>query len=81
VFISLIRNLAMAEQHKMLSLIPVHLHEAVIDSPPFRASVRHFDDQLDTFEKWLEGYIKILTDWLMGLQRTEYVLCNAYARS
>jgi hypothetical protein len=59
----------MAEQQRLLSLVPVGLREAVIDSPPFRASVRHFEDQVDGLEKWLEGYIKVLTDWLAGLQR------------
>ena len=60
----------MSEQQRLLSLVPVGLREAVIDSPPFRASVRHFEDQVDGLEKWLESYLKILSDWLNGLQRT-----------
>jgi hypothetical protein len=59
----------MAEQQRLLSLVPVGLREAVIDSPPFRASVRHFEDQVEALEKWLESYIKILSDWLSGLHR------------
>ena len=51
-------------------MVPVGLREAVIDSPPFRASVRHFEDQVEALEKWLESYVKILSDWLAGLQRT-----------
>jgi hypothetical protein len=60
----------MTEQHRLLSLVPVGLREAVIDSPPFRASIRHFEDQVEALEKWLESYAKILSDWLSGLQRT-----------
>jgi len=59
----------MTEQ-RLLSLVPVGLREAVIDSPPFRASTRHFEDQVDALEKWLESYIKTLSDWLFGLQRS-----------
>ena len=59
----------MAEQQRLLSLVPVGLREAVIDSPPFRASVRHFEDQVEALEKWLGGYVKILSDWLTALQR------------
>lgn len=60
----------MVEQQRLLSLVPVGLREAVIDSPPFRASIRHFEDQVDALEKWLEGYIKVLSDWLSALNRT-----------
>jgi len=63
----------MAEQQRLLSLVPVGLREAVIDSPPFRASVRHFEDQVEGLEKWLESYIKVLTDWLTGMQRTVHL--------
>jgi hypothetical protein len=60
----------MADQQRLLSLVPVGLREAVIDSPPFRASVRHFEDQVELFEKWLDSYIKVLSDWTASLQRT-----------
>jgi hypothetical protein len=60
----------MSEQQRLLSLVPVGLREAVIDSPPFRASIRHFEDQVDALEKWLEGYIKAMADWLSSLQRS-----------
>lgn len=41
-----------------LSLIPVGLKEAALDSPSFRSTVVHFNDQIDNVEKWLEGYVK-----------------------
>jgi hypothetical protein len=66
----------MAEQQRLLSLVPVGLREAVIDSPPFRASARHFEDQVEALEKWLESYIKILSDWLAGIQRIFTIVAN-----
>ncbi|KAF2222718.1 hypothetical protein BDZ85DRAFT_319949 [Elsinoe ampelina] len=41
-----------------LSLIPVGLKEAALDSPTFRATTVHFADQVDQVEKWLEGFVK-----------------------
>jgi hypothetical protein len=71
----------MAEQQRLLSLVPVGLREAVIDSPPFRASVRHFEDQVDGLEKWLESYIKVLSDWLSGMHRTTLFCIHSNCRS
>ena len=58
----------MAEQ-RLLSLVPVGLREAVLDSPPFRSSTRHFEDQVEALEKWMDGYVKTMSDWLNSLQR------------
>lgn len=41
-----------------LNLIPVGLKEAALDSPTFRATSLHFDDQVDVIERWLDGYIR-----------------------
>ncbi|KAF2400299.1 hypothetical protein EJ06DRAFT_425649 [Trichodelitschia bisporula] len=43
---------------KPLSLIPVGLKEAALDSPTFRATAVHFGDQLDAVERWLDSYMK-----------------------
>lgn len=43
---------------KPLSLIPVSLKEAALDSPPFRATVVHLSDQFDAVERWLDGYVR-----------------------
>ncbi|KIW06268.1 uncharacterized protein PV09_02740 [Verruconis gallopava] len=43
---------------KPLSLIPVSLKEAALDSPTFRATVQHFGEQIDLVEKWLDNYVK-----------------------
>ncbi|EME48727.1 hypothetical protein DOTSEDRAFT_40016 [Dothistroma septosporum NZE10] len=46
----------MADPH--LSLIPVGLKEAALDSPTFRATALHFADNIDAVERWLDGYVK-----------------------
>ncbi|KAF2199975.1 hypothetical protein GQ43DRAFT_397459 [Delitschia confertaspora ATCC 74209] len=43
---------------KPLSLIPVVIKEAALDSPTFRATAVHFGDQIDLIERWLDTYIK-----------------------
>ncbi|MCJ1397981.1 SNF1-interacting protein [Xylographa trunciseda] len=43
-----------------ISLIPVGLKEAALDSPSFRATTLHFSEQVDAVEKWLEGSIKAI---------------------
>lgn len=68
------------EQQRLLSIVPVGLREAVIDSPPFRASIRYFEDEVDALEKWLESYIKILSDWLSGMQRIANASSKADSR-
>ncbi|KAI8143142.1 hypothetical protein BJV82DRAFT_611536 [Fennellomyces sp. T-0311] len=55
----------METSHSQPTLIT--LHDAVTDSPVYRASVLHFDDQLDLLEKWLEQlsrHLKLYTDKL-----------------
>ncbi|KAL9087351.1 MAG: hypothetical protein Q9159_003697 [Coniocarpon cinnabarinum] len=44
---------------KPVSLIPVGVKEAALDSPTFRASVVHFSDQIEAVERWLEGLARI----------------------
>lgn len=44
-----------------LSLIPVGLKEAALDSPTFRATAVHFSDQVEIIEKWLDAYVKSLS--------------------
>ncbi|KAI4210401.1 MAG: hypothetical protein LQ351_006768 [Letrouitia transgressa] len=53
--------MAEAIQHffeKPITLVPVGLKEAALDSPTFRSGVLHFVDQLDTAEKWLDSYTR-----------------------
>ncbi|KAK4697591.1 hypothetical protein P7C71_g509, partial [Lecanoromycetidae sp. Uapishka_2] len=46
---------------KPITLIPVGLKEAALDSPTFRSGFTHFSDQLELVEKWLEGYTRCIT--------------------
>ncbi|KAI9785200.1 MAG: SNF1-interacting protein [Geoglossum umbratile] len=46
------------QAQRPLSLIPVGLKEAALDSPTFRATTVHFTEQVEAVEKWLEGYLK-----------------------
>ncbi|PSN68194.1 hypothetical protein BS50DRAFT_676116 [Corynespora cassiicola Philippines] len=43
---------------KPLTLIPVVIKEAALDSPTFRATAVHFGDQIDLIERWLDTYIR-----------------------
>ncbi|KAJ5636575.1 uncharacterized protein N7484_009888 [Penicillium longicatenatum] len=46
---------------KLVSVVPVGLKEAALDSPTFRATTLHFCDQIDFIEKWLDGYARAAT--------------------
>ncbi|KAL4768901.1 hypothetical protein BDW60DRAFT_114127 [Aspergillus nidulans var. acristatus] len=43
---------------KLVSVVPVGLKEAALDSPTFRATTLHFSDQIEYTERWLDGYAK-----------------------
>ncbi|KAI9931850.1 hypothetical protein ASPWEDRAFT_49451 [Aspergillus wentii DTO 134E9] len=56
---------------KLVSVVPVGLKEAALDSPTFRATTLHFADQIEFIEKWLDGYAKAaskLTSELAALE-------------
>ncbi|KKK25645.1 hypothetical protein AOCH_005616 [Aspergillus ochraceoroseus] len=43
---------------KLVSVVPVGLKEAALDSPTFRATSLHFSDQIEYLERWLDGYAR-----------------------
>ncbi|KAL2002909.1 hypothetical protein VTN02DRAFT_5563 [Thermoascus thermophilus] len=43
---------------KLVSVVPVGLKEAALDSPTFRATALHFADQIEFIERWLDGYAR-----------------------
>ncbi|RAK99055.1 putative transcription factor SipA3 [Aspergillus ibericus CBS 121593] len=43
---------------KLVSVVPVGLKEAALDSPTFRATTFHFSDQIEFLERWLDGYAR-----------------------
>ncbi|KAL4881316.1 hypothetical protein BJY04DRAFT_218486 [Aspergillus karnatakaensis] len=56
---------------KLVSVVPVGLKEAALDSPTFRATTLHFSDQIEYLERWLDGYAKAasrLATELAGLE-------------
>ncbi|PBP17948.1 hypothetical protein BUE80_DR011315 [Diplocarpon rosae] len=52
---------ALPQVYRPLSLIPVGLKEASLDSPSFRATAVHFSDQVEIIEKWLDAYVRTLS--------------------
>jgi hypothetical protein len=56
---------------RRLNLIPVGLKEAALDSPTFRATATHFGDQIDTVERWLDGYVKSVSKMVMEMSTLE----------
>lgn len=58
------------------------LHDAVTDSPVYRSSTLHFDEQLDLLEKWLESlskYMKQYADKLNSKLFSQPIRCFANA--
>lgn len=45
------------------------LHDAITDSPVYRSSTLHFDDQLDLLEKWLESLSKYMKQYITKMNR------------
>jgi hypothetical protein len=40
------------------------LHDSITDSPVYRSSTLHFDEQLDLLEKWLELLSKYMKQYV-----------------
>ncbi|KAJ5227222.1 uncharacterized protein N7469_007228 [Penicillium citrinum] len=61
---------------KLVSVVPVGLKEAALDSPTFRATTHHFCDQIDFIEKWLDGYAKAATKLSSELNTLESMVSS-----
>lgn len=46
---------------KPFALIAVSFKEAALDSPSFRASMNHINDQFESVDRWLESFTKAIT--------------------
>ncbi|KAI9806214.1 MAG: hypothetical protein M1825_006329 [Sarcosagium campestre] len=66
---------------KPVTLVPVGLKEAALDSPTFRATAVHFSDQVDLVEKWLEGYVKSTGKLIHEVSALEDLVNSVLARS
>ncbi len=64
-----------------LNLIPVGLKEAALDSPTFRATSLHFSEQIDTIERWLDGYVKAAARLVSEISAFEAAANNLIAQS
>ncbi|KAL6713487.1 SNF1-interacting protein [Lecanora helva] len=51
----------LGQVRRPITLIPVGLKEAALDSPTFRSGFTHFSEQLELVEKWLEGYVRCIS--------------------
>jgi hypothetical protein len=40
------------------------LQDVILDSPVWRANVLHLEDQIDQFEKWIDGFIRALKSYI-----------------
>lgn len=40
------------------------IQDVVLDSPVWRANVLHLEDQIDQFEKWIDGFIRSLKSYI-----------------
>ncbi|ATZ54015.1 hypothetical protein BCIN_10g00410 [Botrytis cinerea B05.10] len=67
--------------NRPLSLIPVGLKEAALDSPTFRATAVHFSDQVEILEKWLDAYVKSITKLVHDASSLEDAFNNFLFRS
>ncbi|KAJ5085838.1 hypothetical protein N7532_010609 [Penicillium argentinense] len=61
---------------KLVSVVPVGLKEAALDSPTFRATTHHFCDQIEFIERWLDGYAKAATKLASELATLESVVSS-----
>ncbi|TVY62301.1 putative PH domain-containing protein [Lachnellula suecica] len=66
---------------RSLSLIPVGLKEAALDSPSFRATAVHFSDQVEIIERWLEAYIKSISKLVHDVTSLEETFNNFLLRA
>jgi hypothetical protein len=72
---------ALQQAGRPLSLIPVGLKEAALDSPTFRATAVHFSDQVEIIERWLESYIRSTSKLVHDVSSLEESINTFLARS
>ncbi|KUJ20936.1 uncharacterized protein LY89DRAFT_778579 [Mollisia scopiformis] len=71
----------LAQAGRPLSLIPVGLKEAALDSPSFRSTAVHFSDQVEIIEKWLDAYIKSISKLVHDVSSLEETFNSFLLRS
>lgn len=77
----LVSQPALQQVGRPLSLIPVGLKEAALDSPTFRATAVHFSDQVEIIEKWLDAYLKSASKLIHDVSSLEETINTFITRS
>jgi len=77
----LVAQPALQQVGRPLSLIPVGLKEAALDSPTFRATAVHFSDQVEIIEKWLESYVRATSKLAHDVSSLEETINSFLTRS
>lgn len=72
---------ALQQIRRPLSLIPVGLKEAALDSPTFRATAVHFSDQVEIIERWLDSYVKSISKLTHDVCALEHAFNDFLLRS
>jgi hypothetical protein len=72
---------ALQQVGRPVSLIPVGLKEAALDSPTFRATAVHFSDQIEIIEKWLESYVRATSKLAHDVSSLEETINSFLTRS
>ncbi|TKA25814.1 hypothetical protein B0A50_05569 [Salinomyces thailandicus] len=77
-----IKTLPHAERvQRPLTLVPVGLKEAALDSPTFRATTVHFTDQIEIIERWLDGYVKAASKLVAEVNTLESLVNSVLSQS
>ena len=67
-------------QNGQNSITPVLLREAVLDSVTFRATTKHFEDQVDAVDSWLTAFIKHSHDVAHQFSKLEDLALNLHGK-
>lgn len=55
------------------------IQDVVLDSPVWRANVLHLEDQIDQFEKWIDGFIRALKNYIDAfISKTFFFFCKCF---
>lgn len=60
----------MSEQVPFLVSSPTNiltLQDVILDSPVWRANVLHLEEQIDQFEKWIDGFTRALKSYIEAI--------------
>jgi hypothetical protein len=48
------------------------IQDVVLDSPVWRANVLHLEEQIDQFEKWIDGFIRALKNYIEATNSKQF---------